>query len=82
MLRLYRNFAKVNVAKQLTTLSSMFLDSKYAKTKSQIADEYGICTKTLNKWLKEEKILLKRGLINPRKQQDIYKKLGVPKISQ
>jgi phage antirepressor YoqD-like protein len=55
-------------------------DSKYAKSKQQIANEYGICTKTLNKWLKEEKISIKRGLINPKKQEVIYKRLGVPKI--
>ena len=45
---------------------------KYAKSKQQIADEYGICIKTLNKWLKEEKIKIKRGLINPKKQAIIY----------
>jgi len=55
-------------------------DSKYAKSKQQIANEYGICTKTLNKWLKEEKISIKRGLINPKKQEIIYKRLGAPKI--
>jgi abortive infection bacteriophage resistance protein len=36
--------------------------SRYAKSKQQIADEYGICTKTLNKWLKEEN-MIKRLLI-------------------
>ncbi len=52
-----------------------------AKSKQQIASEYGICIKTLNKWLKEEKIILKRGLINPKKQNLIYKKFGFPKNS-
>lgn len=52
-----------------------------AKSKQQIAIEYGICTKTLNKWLKEEKIVLRRGLISPKKQETIYKKLGSPNIS-
>lgn len=54
---------------------------KYAKSKQQIANEYGICTKTLSKWLKEEKIFLKRGLINPKIQSLIYDKLGNPKNS-
>jgi hypothetical protein len=56
------------------------MESKNAKSKQQIADEYGICTKTLTKWLKEEKISLKRGLINPRRQEIIYKRFGFPNI--
>jgi phage antirepressor YoqD-like protein len=59
----------------------MSSEVKYAKSKQQIADEYGICTKTLNKWLIEERIILKRGLINPKKQNIIYRKFGVPKNS-
>lgn len=54
---------------------------KYAKTKQQIADEYGICTKTFNKWLKDEKILIPRGLINPKKQELIYETFGLPNNS-
>ncbi len=46
----------------------MAFECKYAKTKQQIANEYGICTKTLNKWLKDEKVEISRGLINPRIQ--------------
>jgi len=57
----------------------MSSDFKHAKSRQQIANEYGICTKTLNKWFKDEKIVIKRGLINPKKQEIIYKKLGVPK---
>jgi hypothetical protein len=56
----------------------MNLDVKYAKSKQQIANEYGICTKTLTKWFREEHISIKRGLINPKKQEIIYKKLGIP----
>ena len=54
---------------------------KPAKSKKQIADEYGICVKTLNKWLKEERIILKRGLVKPKYQEIIYKKLNLPKNS-
>lgn len=59
----------------------MAFEHKYAKSKQQIANEYGICTKTLTKWFKEEKIHIKRGLISPKKQEIIYKKLGIPKNS-
>ena len=59
----------------------MALECKYAKTKQQIANEYGICTKTLNKWLKGEKIKIHRGLINPKRQDLIYRKFGTPKYS-
>ena len=59
----------------------MGFEIKYAKSHQQIASEYGICTKTLNKWLKEENIILKRGLINPKLQLLIYKKFGFPKDS-
>lgn len=54
---------------------------KSAKSRQQIADEYRICTKTLNKWLKDEKIIIKRGLISPKKQDLIYRRLGIPKLS-
>jgi hypothetical protein len=59
----------------------MNFEKKYAKSKKQIAEEYGICTKTLTKWLKEERISFKRGLISPKWQEIIYKKLGYPKNS-
>lgn len=59
----------------------MTSEAKYAKSKQQIADEYGICTKTLTKWLREEKIHIKRGLINPKRQNLIYQKLGFPQNS-
>jgi len=52
-----------------------------AKTKQQIASEYGICTKTFDKWLKQGRIKIRRGLINPKDQDIIYKKLGYPKNS-
>ena len=49
-----------------------------AKTKGQLADEYGVCIRTLNKWLKAENIVLTPGLISPRQQSDILRKLGKP----
>lgn len=55
------------------------IETKNAKTKQQIADEYGICLRTFNKWLKEEGIEIKRGLITPKIQELIYERLGIPK---
>jgi len=52
-----------------------------AKTKTQMANEYGVCLKTFNRWLKRENILLPKGLICPKDQQVIYELLGCPKMS-
>ncbi len=54
---------------------------KTAKTRQQIAEEYGVCTKTLNKWLRTNNINIGRGLITPKEQKMIYLKLGFPKNS-
>lgn len=51
------------------------------KTRQQMADEYGVCRKTFNKFLKKKNIKLERGLISPKDQENIYEKLGVPNIS-
>lgn len=47
----------------------MISDHKKAKSKQQIAEEYGICVKTLNKWLKKVNLKIDRGLISPKVQQ-------------
>ena len=49
-----------------------------AKTRQQIALEYGICTKTFNKWLKNADIKLPIGSITPYFQELINKNLGSP----
>lgn len=49
------------------------------KTRQQIAEEYGICIKTFCKKLKENGIVLNKGLISPNDQVEIYKKIGFPK---
>ena len=49
-----------------------------AKSRQQIALEYGVCTKTLNKWLKSAGINLPKGLVTPYYQQIIYDEFGVP----
>lgn len=48
------------------------------KTKTQMADEYGVCRKTFVKQLKQKQIKLDNGLIYPKDQVNIYNKLGLP----
>ena len=52
-----------------------------AKTRYEIAEEYGVCTKTFNKWLIKNKINIGPGLITPKEQEIIYSKLCFPKNS-
>lgn len=47
-----------------------------AMTRQQLADNYEICPRTLNKWLKEKGIILPPGLISPKDQEYIYSKIG------
>lgn len=49
-----------------------------AKTRQQIADEYGIHRKTLYRWLKKASIKLGRGLVTPAEQALIYQTFGKP----
>ena len=49
------------------------------KTRKEIAQEYGISTKTLYRWLTKHEIDLPSGLILPKHQISIYQKLGYPK---
>ena len=49
-----------------------------AKTREQIADEYGICSKTLRRWLKKNEIQLPHRLISPKDQLKIYETFGFP----
>jgi len=50
------------------------------KTRQQMADEYGVCRKTFNKLLRKKQIKIDRGLISPKDQSTIYKKLGFPDV--
>ncbi|MCF8221503.1 MAG: DUF4248 domain-containing protein [Bacteroidales bacterium] len=52
-----------------------------AKTKSELALEYGVCIKTFNKWLKRHNIRNTGELYTPKEQKSIYKALGFPKNS-
>jgi DNA invertase Pin-like site-specific DNA recombinase len=50
-----------------------------AKTRKEVASEYGISVKTLNRWQKKENINLPPGLIKPLHLQIIYDTFGGPK---
>ena len=48
------------------------------KTKQQMALEYGVSRKTFQKLLQKRQIILDRGLIYPKDQENIYNELGLP----
>ncbi|WP_339878750.1 hypothetical protein [uncultured Algoriphagus sp.] len=50
-----------------------------AKSRQQIADEYGVSTKTLLRWIKKERIVISNGLVTPKEQSVLYEKFGNPK---
>ena len=48
------------------------------KTRQQIAQEYGISTRTLRRWLKKAEIKLPNRLLGPKEQILIYEEFGYP----
>jgi hypothetical protein len=55
---------------------------KTAKSRKQIADEYGISTKTLSRWFKKENLKVSNGLLNPLEVDIIYRSFGHPNLKQ
>ena len=51
---------------------------KLTKTRSEIAEEYGIDRRTLQRWLKKEKVAIPNRMLTPREQQLIYQLFGKP----
>ena len=51
-----------------------------AKTRQQVADEFNITVKNLNKRLDKAKIILEPGLIFPKTLKIIYETFGAPMI--
>jgi hypothetical protein len=49
-----------------------------AKTRQEVAHEYGICVKTLNRRFIKEKLNIPPGLIFPVKLKIIYSAFGLP----
>jgi predicted DNA-binding protein (UPF0251 family) len=48
------------------------------KTRQEMAEEYGVCRKTFYTMLKKAGIKLTSGLLTPKEQKEIYRKLGDP----
>jgi transposase-like protein len=53
---------------------------KQAKSRQEIAEEYGISPRTLSRWLQKAELDLPRGLVSPKSQEVIYEKFGRPKF--
>lgn len=51
-----------------------------AKSRQEIATEYGIDRKTFNKWLKTSGLIIPPGIIKPKEIFKIYKTFGFPKF--
>ncbi len=51
-----------------------------AKSRQQLAREYGVHIKTFMNWLKREGITIEPGVLYPKKVEEIYEKLGKPKV--
>ncbi|SDC54031.1 Helix-turn-helix domain-containing protein [Algoriphagus faecimaris] len=49
-----------------------------AKSRQEIAQEFGISAKTLTRWIQKENLPITRGLVSPKEQSLIYLKFGVP----
>ncbi|WP_439483306.1 hypothetical protein [Cyclobacterium plantarum] len=52
--------------------------AKRAKSRLEIAAEYGISARTLSRWLKNKKIQISNGLVTVKEQELIYKVFGEP----
>lgn len=49
-----------------------------AKTRQDVAKEYGICIKTLNRRLDKANIIVETGIVFPKTLKIIYDTFGVP----
>lgn len=49
-----------------------------AKSRQQVADEYGVSARTLNRWLRIARLKVPRGLITPHHLSKIYNTFGPP----
>lgn len=67
---------EANAGVRLVVDQSKFkLEKKYL---NKIADEYEVCSMTMNRWLKKHNLVVERGYISGTKQIEIYNKLGWP----
>ncbi len=49
-----------------------------SKSRQELANEYGISSRTFRRWLKNNDITLPSGLVKPRDILKVYDKLGNP----
>lgn len=59
---------------ELSIISNEFI----AKTRQQVAYEYDVSVRTLNRWLRNAHLKVPRGLITPHNLKKIYNTLGPP----
>ncbi len=51
----------------------------HAKSRQEIANEFGISARTLDRWLKKHGILFEhQRLLTPKEQEEVYAALGNP----
>lgn len=48
------------------------------KTRIQIAAEYGVCVRTLQRWIKKNRIKISSGALKPVHQLVLYQFFGLP----
>jgi transposase-like protein len=53
--------------------------TKKAKSRQEIAQEYGISTRTLSRWIQKNKLSIPTGLLSPKSQELIYQEFGKAK---
>jgi len=61
-----------------TRMRTVIINRTEAKTRQQIANEYGIDRKTLYCWLKRSKLELSKGLLSPAEVRKVYDTFGHP----
>lgn len=57
------------------------LDSNHhlrPRNRNELAKEYGISVRTLNRWFKRESLNIPNGIIIPKNLQIIFEKIGFP----
>jgi len=52
--------------------------TRKAKSRHEIAQEYGISVRTLYRWIKNSQLAFPNGVISPKDQDLLYEKFGKP----
>jgi transposase-like protein len=54
--------------------------TRKAKSRQEIAREYGISARTLTRWIQRQGLPIPKGLVSPIDQELIYEKFGKPQF--